>query len=170
MENQEELVSRALLAGADDFISKESSTQVAFLKLNRLIQQSRRQDNGATTSGVSGSLEEMGFMETIQILANREKDALISLQDQENNSAEVYLHLGEIIHAGCGELQGETAIYELLTWKSGFFQVKTPEQLPERNVFGSTEAIMLEGCRLMDEDLRDLREAANDEWPVMSDE
>jgi PleD family two-component response regulator len=170
LENQEELVSRALLAGADDFISKESSTQVAFLKLNRLIQQNRRQDNGATTSGVSGSLEEMGFMETIQILANREKDALISLQDQENNSAEVYLHRGEIIHAGCGELQGETAIYKLLTWKSGFFQVKTPEQLPERNVFGSTEAIMLEGCRLMDEDLRDLREAANDEWPVMSDE
>ncbi len=169
-ENRDELIAEALLAGADDFIAKESSTHIAFLKLNRLIRQSYRQDNSTTTSGVSGSLEEMGFMETIQILANREKDALITLQNQDNNSAEVYLHLGEITHADCGKLKGETAIYELLTWKNGFFQVKTPEQLPERNVFDSTEAIMLEGCRLMDEELRDLREVANDERPVMSDE
>ena len=169
-EIREELVSKALLAGADDFISKESSTQVAFLKLNRLIQRNYRQDKQSTDSGVSGSLDEMGFMETIQILANREKDALIALQDQKNNSAEVYLHQGEIIYAGCGELQGETAIYELLTWKNGFFQVTTPKQLPERNVFGSTEAMMLEGCRLMDEDLRDLREVVNDDWQLMNDE
>ena len=169
-ENREDLISRALLAGADDFISKESSTQVVFLKMNRLIQQNRSIDNSIAGGGVSGSLEEMGFMETIQILANREKDALITIQSQESNSADVYLHLGEIIHARCGELEGETAIYELLTWKSGFFQVNTPEQLPERNVFGSTEAIMLEGCRLMDEDLRDLREVVNNEWPGLGEE
>lgn len=166
---REDLISRALLAGADDIISKESSTQVAFLKLNRLIQRRQRRDNQPPDSGVSGSLEEMGFMETIQILANREKDALITLQNQENKSAKVYIHQGEIIHAGCGELQGETAVYELLTWKSGFFQIKTPKQLPERNVFGSTEAMMLEGCRLMDEDLRDLREVINDEWQLTDD-
>ncbi|MEA3348175.1 MAG: response regulator, partial [Pseudomonadota bacterium] len=171
-ENRDEIISEALLAGADDFIVKESSTHIAFLKLDRLIRQNFRQDNstGTNTSGVSGSLEEMGFMETIQILANREKDALISLQNLDNTSAEVFLHLGEIIHARCGELNGETAIYELLSWKNGFFQVKTPEQLPERNVFGTTEAIMLEGCRLMDEELRDLREVANDERPVINDE
>ncbi len=169
-ENQETTISAALLAGSDDFIGKESSSQIAFLKLNRLIQQSQRRDNDAVPDGVSGSLEEMGFMETIQILANREKDALITLQDQEKNSAEVYLHLGEIINARCEELEGETAIYKLLTWESGFFQVKTPERLPERNVFGSTEAIMLEGCRLMDEDLRDFKDAVNDEWQLIKDE
>ncbi|MEA3332463.1 MAG: DUF4388 domain-containing protein, partial [Pseudomonadota bacterium] len=147
-----------------------SSTQVAFLKLNRMIQRSHRQDQRTTDGGVSGSLEEMGFMETIQILANREKDALITLQDQKNNSAEVYLHRGEIIYAGCGNLQGETAIYKLLTWKNGFFQVTTPKQLPERNIFGSTEAMMLEGCRLMDEDLRDLREVVNDDRQLINDE
>ncbi len=169
-ENREEIISAALLAGADDFISKESSLQVAFLKFNRLIQQSQSQDNITVTGGVSGSLEEMGFMETIQILANREKDALISLQNEDKNSAEVYLHLGEITHARCEELEGETAIYKLLTWKKGFFQVKTPKRLPERNVFGSTEAIMLEGCRLMDEELRDFREVVNDEWQLTSEE
>ena len=162
-EQREESISEALLAGADDFITKESSLQIVFLKLNRMIQQNQRPEKVTVDGGVSGSLEEMGFMETIQILSNREKDALISLQDISNNSAEVYLHAGEIIHARCQELEGETAIYKILTWKSGFFQVKTPKQLPERNVFGSTEAIMLEGCRLMDEDLRDLREVANND-------
>ncbi|MCD6533212.1 MAG: response regulator [Deltaproteobacteria bacterium] len=169
-ENREELVSGALLVGADDFISKESSTQVAFLKINRLIQRGHKIVSQTIDGGVSGSLDEMGFMETIQILANREKDALISLQDQENNSAEVYLHLGEITYAKCGELLGETAIYELLTWKNGFFQVTTPKRLPERNVFGSTEAMMLEGCRLMDESLRDLREVVNDDWQLINND
>ena len=159
-----------MLAGADDFIAKESSIQVTFLKLNRLIQRSHKMDKRTPDGGVSGSLEEMGFMETIQILANREKDALITLQDQKNNSAEVYLHQGEIIYAECGKLRGETAIYELLAWKNGYFQVKTPKQLPERNVFGSTEAMMLEGCRLMDEDLRDLREVVNDERQLIREE
>ncbi len=154
-ENREAVISRALLAGADDFIPKESSTQVAFLKINRFIQQGRRFIRPDREGGVSGSLEEMGFMETIQILANREKDALISLRDIRNQEAEVYLHQGEIIHARCAGLEGENAIYELLTWKEGFFQVRTPKKLPERNVFGSTEAIMLEGCRLMDESQRD---------------
>jgi len=152
---REETVSRALLAGADDFIPKESSSQVVFLKMNRLIQQSH-QATRSEAGGVSGALEEMGFMETIQILANREKDALITLKNRAREGrAEVYLHQGEIIHARCGELEGENAIYELLTWQEGFFQVSTPRELPERNVFGSTEAIMLEGCRLLDESQRE---------------
>ncbi len=168
-ENREDVISKALLAGADDFISKESSSQVTFLKLRRLIQHSHKYNQQATDAGVSGSLNEMGFMETIQILANREKDALITLQDH-NNSAEVYLHQGEIIYAECGGVQGEMAIYKLLTWENGFFQVKTPDQLPERNVFNSTEAIMLEGCRLMDEDLWGLNEVVNDECQLTGDE
>lgn len=168
-ENREDYISKALLAGADDFISKESSAQVTFLKLSRLIQHSHKYNKQAADTGVSGSLNEMGFMETIQILANREKDALITLQDH-SNSAEVYLHQGQIIYAECGEVLGENAIYKLLTWKNGFFQVKTPEQLPERNVFNSTEAIMLEGCRLMDENLWGLNEVVNDECQLTGDE
>ena len=157
-ETREEEISRALLAGADDFIAKQSSPQVAFLKMNRLIERGRRFAPRESEGGVSGALEEMGFMETIQILANREKDALISLRNPENQKAEVFLHLGEIIHARCGDLEGENAIYELLGWQKGFFQVTTPSRLPERNIFGSTEAIMLEGCRLLDENQRDGKE------------
>ena len=152
---REETISQALLAGADDFIPKESGSQVAFLKMQRFIQQTQRTAR-TEAGGVSGALKEMGFMETIQILANREKDALILLENQEQGlKAEVYLHQGEIIHAHCGDLEGENAIYELLTWQEGFFQVSTPPELPERNVFGSTEAIMLEGCRLLDESQRE---------------
>ena len=160
-ENREDIISKALVAGADDFLAKDSSAQVVFLKLNRLIQRDQRTQRQTGDGGVSGSLQEMGFMETVQILANREKDALIKITDQNSHQAEVYLHAGEIIYARCKELEGENAIYELLGWEDGFFQVDTPKNLPERNVFGSTEAIMLEGCRLLDEESRDLKEATN---------
>lgn len=161
LENREDVIAKALVAGADDFLSKEGSSQVVFLKLNRLIQRNNPARRQTGDGGVSGSLQEMGFMETVQILANREKDALIKITNQDNNQAEVYLHAGEIICARCQDLEGENAIYELLGWERGFFQVDTPKTLPERNVFGSTEAIMLEGCRLLDEESRDLQEAIN---------
>jgi len=152
----EKMVSEALLAGADDVIAKDSSTQVAFLKFSRLIKQHQTsRNNSRSAAGVSGSLDEMGFMETVQILVNRAKDALIKLGSEAGETASVYLHDGEIIFAATENLSGEEAIYELLAWKSGFFQVVTPDQLPDRNVFGSTEAIMLEGCRLMDEESRE---------------
>jgi len=160
-ENREDVISKSLVAGADDFLAKESSSQVVFLKLNRLIQRNHQARHQTGDGGVSGSLQEMGFMETVQILANREKDALIKITNQDNKQAEVYLHAGEIIFARCKDLEGENAIYELLGWENGFFQVDTPKNLPERNVFGSTEAIMLEGCRLLDEESRDLKEAMN---------
>jgi len=152
----EKAISEALLAGADDIIFKESSVQVAFLKFSRLIKQYQSSMvNNRNAAGVSGSLDEMGFMETVQILANRSKDALISLRNDSGGTASIYLHNGEIIQAATEALSGEAAIYEVLTWKGGFFQVVTPDKLPERNVFGSTEAIMLEGCRLMDEEFRE---------------
>lgn len=152
----EKAISEALLAGAVDVIAKESSVQVAFLKLNRFIKQYQSSMvNDRNAVGVSGSLDEMGFMETVQILANRSKDALISLRNESGSTANIYLHNGEIIYAATESLRGENAIYEVLTWKGGFFQVVTPDELPERNVFGSTEAIMLEGCRLMDEEFRE---------------
>ena len=152
----EKAISAALIAGADDVILKDSSIQVTYLKLSRLIklyQPSMASNRHA--AGVSGSLDEMGFMETVQILANRSKDALISLGNEVGCAASVYLHNGEIIHAATELLSGEAVIYDILTWKGGFFQVVTPDKLPERNVFGSTEAIMLEGCRLMDEESRE---------------
>jgi CheY-like chemotaxis protein len=152
----EKAISAALLAGADDVIARDSSTQVAFLKFSRLIKQYQSSVvSDMNAAGVSGSLDEMGFMETVQILANRSKDALIKLRNGAGCTASVYLHNGEIIHAATETLSGEAAIYEVLTWRAGFFQVATPDKLPERNVFGSTEAIMLEGCRLMDEESRE---------------
>ena len=152
----EKAISAALLAGADDVIVRDSSIQVAFLKFSRLIKQYQSSVvSDRNAAGVSGSLDEMGFMETVQILANRSKDALIRLRNEAGCTASVYLHNGEIIHAATETLSGEAAIYEVLTWRSGFFQVATPDKLPERNVFGSTEAIMLEGCRLMDEESRE---------------
>jgi hypothetical protein len=159
LEHQDEIISEALLAGADDFLTKKSGAQVIFLKTERLIQRSRRSHSKSGSGGVSGSLREMGFMETVQILANREKDALIELTDHDNNMAKVYLHAGEIIYAHYKKFEGENAIYELLNWEDGFFQVDTPKYLPKRNVFSSTEAIMLEGCQLLDEKSRDLKEA-----------
>jgi CheY-like chemotaxis protein len=152
----EKAISAALLAGADDVIARDSSIQVAFLKFSHLIKQYQSSVvSDGNAAGVSGSLDEMGFMETVQILANRSKDALIRLRNEAVCTASIYLHNGEIIYAATETLSGEDAIYEVLTWKAGFFQVVTPDKLPERNVFGSTEAIMLEGCRLMDEESRE---------------
>ncbi|MBN2233172.1 MAG: DUF4388 domain-containing protein [Deltaproteobacteria bacterium] len=153
----ERLQSQAIRAGAEDVWSRDAGIEVTVLKLDRLVERRRQAEAGQRAAGgVSGSLADMGFMETVQILANSGRDVRVELEDAaQKRSGAVCVYGGEIVHAVSGLLAGEEAVYDLVTWREGTFQVRALKEAPERNVTGSTEAIMLEGCRLMDEESRD---------------
>jgi CheY-like chemotaxis protein len=152
------LQAQAIRAGAEDVWSRDAGAEVTVLRLDRLVERRWRMtgDGGRNAGGVSGSLADMGFMETVQILANSGRDVQIELKDAvHGGTGEVCIHRGEIVYAVSGHLTGEEAVYDLITWREGTFRVSALKTVPERNVTGSTEAIMLEGCRLMDEESRD---------------
>jgi hypothetical protein len=68
----------------------------------------------------------------------------------------VCLDAGRIVFAAFDDLAGAEAVYEGLTWTEGAWHVEpvTPEDLPAPNNDLSNEAILMEGCRLIDERVR----------------
>ena len=64
---------------------------------------------------------------------------------------ELYFDGGEIAHAVSGNYTGEEAVYELLTWEEGDFELETDVKSPEQTITTSWSALLLEGMRRLDE-------------------
>jgi hypothetical protein len=102
--------------------------------------------------GFWGGLATLSFIDLLQVLAQAAKSVRMSLVGPDGESAEVYLRRGRMVYARCGESAGVDAIYHIIGWgEDGSFEVKPTEEFPSDNVFEPNEAILMEGCRLMDE-------------------
>jgi hypothetical protein len=102
--------------------------------------------------GFSGSLSVLSFIDLLQALAQGAKTVHVSLSGPDGESGHVYLRRGKMVHAECGRVGGVGAIYRIIEWgEDGSFSVESTDQFPTDNIFDTNEAILMEGCRLMDE-------------------
>lgn len=101
-------------------------------------------------NGFSGAISLPMLPDLIQIYAlSRATGALRIRRGPEEGG--VWFSEGEIIHATCGSVRGEEAVYALLRWQGGEFQMEAGAQPPERSVGLPWQELLVEGCRLMDE-------------------
>jgi hypothetical protein len=73
----------------------------------------------------------------------------------ENEKCEMYFVEGQVTHAEYGDLTGDKAVFKVLRWTSGNFQMdfegKTSKQTTQLN----TQGLLMEGLRLLDESSRE---------------
>lgn len=110
---------------------------------------------GGTVSGLmSGLLEEVSLSDLLQLFSSARKSGLLRIQTADDGAA-LYLRDGRLIHAEVSsrpELSGERAAYRALTWSHGTFVLEPPSQRTfASEIQMSTEALMMEAMRLMDE-------------------
>jgi hypothetical protein len=67
----------------------------------------------------------------------------------------LYFNEGNVNHAVCGELKGDPAVFKVLAWMDGDWEVDFQKSSPERTTTMSTQGLMMEGLRIMDEANRD---------------
>jgi DNA-binding response OmpR family regulator len=65
---------------------------------------------------------------------------------------------GQINHALYGDLKGDSAVYKVLTWTAGSFEIDFAGASNEQSTTQSTQGLLLEGLRLLDESNRDTEE------------
>jgi hypothetical protein len=65
---------------------------------------------------------------------------------------------GQINHALYGDLKGDPAVYKVLTWTAGSFEIDFAGSSDEQTTTQSTQGLLLEGLRLLDESNRDTEE------------
>jgi CheY-like chemotaxis protein len=136
-----------LRAGAEDCFKKPVALEVLMLKIEKLL---GKYHGVEAKEGVSGSLSDMSFSDMIQILCSGNKSVEVNLVNGSKRGS-VFIKNGEIIHAETGELKGESAFYEMVSWNSGMFTTKRLATVPERTIFASAMSLLMEGARLHDE-------------------
>jgi response regulator RpfG family c-di-GMP phosphodiesterase len=142
-------IDRAFALGAADFVVKPTSGDVLAAKLRR-FNAPRRQP----AQGIAGSLGQMGLPELAQILGHGRKTGRLALESGRQRG-EVHFQAGRVVHAVFEELSGQTAFFGLLGLSEGSFELDPSFTPTVQTIDSSTESLILEGLRRLDEQRRD---------------
>ena len=97
-----------------------------------------------------GSLKELPLPDIIQLVSVSGKTGAFVLT-KADQTGEIYLHEGEMVHAAAGSLAGEEAVYELAIWQEGEFIFNPGVETGERTIRKSNTNLLMEAARRIDE-------------------
>lgn len=140
-------VDRGFSLGAVDYISKPAAPEVVVAKVRSVLTRVARQ---RTARGVSGSLREMPLPDVIQVLSRTKKSGVLRVSTG-GFTGEIQLGSGAIYNASYRELRGEEALFALLAMTEGEFALDPSFVPSSRVIHESTEQLLLEGMRRIDE-------------------
>jgi CheY-like chemotaxis protein len=143
-------IDRAFALGAQDYVVKPTSGDVLAGKLRRLSASSPPSKRPDVSTGVAGSLSEMALPDLVQILGQGRKSGRLRVRSS-GREGEIHLRDGRIVHAVLDDLSGNDAFFELLGFSGGTFNLD-PAFVPTlETIQGSSEMLVLEGLRRIDE-------------------
>ena len=101
-------------------------------------------------TGFRGTVRRVGLQEVLQLECLGRKSSVLEIFTGKVRGR-VFVCDGAIVHAECGALQGEVALYGLLALRGGEFNLLPFTEPPRRTVEGQWESLLMEAARLHDE-------------------
>jgi len=153
---------RAMQDSVEDFLEKPFFVREAVARIKRVVDKIALEKMAREAAGetvLRGSLAQMNVVDLLQSLELGRKTCALAL----TNSGELcslYFHEGQISHATYGALKGDEAVYKVLTWTVGNFEIDFAGQTSEQTTTRSTQGLLMEGLRQLDEANRDQTEQA----------
>lgn len=144
---------RGYRAGADDFLSKPIDRSDLLQHVESLINRNKKlksmdesNETEQSPKGFSGDLAELSLVEIIQLITINRRSGVLTI-----DSAELFFQSGNIIKASYHDFQNEAAINELVKLNSGAFSFSNQEISIDAEIQANTMHLVMEACRLMDE-------------------
>lgn len=109
---------------------------------------------------LKGHIKDLGLVDLVQVFHNEKKTLTIHL-GSELGYGKVCLLGGELVHAQLRDLSGKEALWALLGWHDGDFEVSPGETATEVTINGNYEALILDGLRQLDESNRTAGQHSN---------
>jgi pSer/pThr/pTyr-binding forkhead associated (FHA) protein len=104
---------------------------------------------GSPTPANFSSLTETGLAEVLQTFCAERRSGQITFRSG-SSYGYVFLQQGQVVHAMCGTVEGEEAVYLMLSWPPGTF-VLNDDILPHKRTISATwEQLLFEGARRAD--------------------
>ena len=97
-----------------------------------------------------GTLKDLSLFNLVQLQCNERQRVQVSLTRGQHEGTLVCAD-GELIFASAGQLTGEDAVQELLTWEDAAFRVDPYPATVERNISVAWTVLLLDGVRRVDE-------------------
>ncbi len=147
---------RGLELGVQDYLTKPIYIREVIARVGiELSRQTRaglaRKSDDARTR-FSGSLSEMSVVDLLQTIDVSRKSGVLTLVAADGQEGMISFDSGAVINARVEDLRGEDAIYRQLLWREGTFDLEFRQvSLSERTVHRTTQALLMEGMRRLDE-------------------
>jgi CheY-like chemotaxis protein len=144
---------RGLELGVDDYLAKPIMVREVVTRVQLLLARKRQQRIAAEPQArtrFSGSLEDVAVVDLLQTIAVSGKSGVASVKRGERE-AWLYFDRGQIIDAEVGDLQGEEAVYRVITWTTGIFDLEFRAIERPRVIDVPQAVLLMEGLRRVDE-------------------
>ncbi len=142
---------------ADDYLEKPFFLKDATKRVKRMIDRISLEKMAKTAPSdgvVRGNLSQMNVIDLMQSLEMGRKSCQLSLSNA-GDRCEVFFVEGQVKHATYGSLVGDEAVFKVLRWTGGNFQINFEGKTDKETTQLNTQGLLMEGLRLLDESSRD---------------
>ena len=135
-----------------EYLTKPIYIKEVITRVNLELQRKQREGIGERTSKTrfTGSLADMGLVDLFQTIDISRKSGVLYLTAGKQRGA-IYFQEGQVVDAELGRLRGEAAVYRFLVWNEGTFEVDFRAVRRDKTVTTSTQGLLMEGMRRVDE-------------------
>ncbi len=148
---------RPLVDGVEDFIPKPFFLKDLVRTAKKVVDRLHLEklQRGASRPGIiQGRLEEMGITDLMQSLEMGQKSCQLTVR-RGDEQCELFFVNGQCKHAQLGSVEGDEAVYQVVTWVDGDFEINFNAASDRVTTTRSTTGLLMEAMRLIDEANRD---------------
>ena len=151
---------RSMQDHLEDLIEKPFFVKEISARIKRVVDKISLEKMARAAPGesvVRGNLQQMSTMDLFQSLELGHKTCRLSLASK-SERCDMFFSDGQIVHACYGKLRGDEAVFRALTWTEGQFEIDFSASTQEHSITRSTQSLLMEGLRLLDEANRNAEE------------
>jgi CheY-like chemotaxis protein len=148
---------RPMVEGVEEFVVKPFFIKDLVRRTKKVIDRIHLEklQNRATRPGViQGRLEEMSILDLMQSLEMGQKSCRLTIR-HDGETCELFFASGQCADARSGDLEGEPAVYQVVRWPAGEFEIDFNTGATRSTISRTTTGLLMEALRLMDENQRD---------------
>jgi CheY-like chemotaxis protein len=150
---------RPLVDGVEDFIAKPFLVKDLVRMTKKIVDRlhlEKLQKRASRPGVIQGRLEEMSMIDLMQSLEMGQKSCRLHVQ-KAGEAGDLYFANGQCRDAKIGNLIGDDAVYKVLLWTEGEFEIDFNAANASSNTTTTrnTTGLLMEAMRLMDEASRD---------------
>jgi len=143
-------VDRGFSLGVADYLVKPASADVVAAKIKVALESSRSATVASPVRGVSGQLSEMPLPDVVQIFGSGRRTGRMLIRSR-GQTGEIHFRDGLVYDAIFGSLESAEAVYSMLALVDGEFSLDSTFVPEENRINASSESLLLEGMRRLDE-------------------